>query len=76
MNTGQLTEAEAVEACIEALDEATGMLAHHPPRALAAALALHLQGLLAVLHTQRELSAAQIWGLLEEVARGACLGSA
>ena len=76
MSTGQLSEAEAVEACVEALDEATGMLAHHPPRALAAALAMHLQGLLAVLHSQHELSTEQIWGLLEDVAQGASLGSA
>ena len=76
MYTGQLNETEAIEACVEALDEATAMLSHHPPRALAAALAVHLQGLLTVLHAQRELSRQEIRQWLDELGRGACLESA
>lgn len=72
MNTGTCGDAAAIEACIEALDETAGLLAHHPPRAFAAALAVHLQGLLATLHAQDACSAQEIREWLEEIARGAC----
>ena len=72
MNTAPFSEAAAIEACIEALDETTGLLSYHPPRAVAAALAVHLQGLLATLHAQDACSAQEIRHWLEEIARGAC----
>ena len=72
MNTAPCSEAAAIEACIEALDETTGLLSHHPPRAVAAALAVHLQGLLATLHALDACSAQEIRQWLEEIARGAC----
>ena len=72
MNTVSGGDAAAIEACIEALDETTGQLSHHPPRALAAALAVHLQGLLTTLHAQNACSASEIREWLEEIARGAC----
>ncbi|MGC8518118.1 MAG: hypothetical protein ACP5P4_06255 [Steroidobacteraceae bacterium] len=72
MNTGDYSEAAAIEACIEALDETTRLLSHHPPRALAAALAAHLQGLLATLHAQDACSAHEIREWVEEIARAAC----
>jgi hypothetical protein len=72
MNISPCSEAAAIEACIEALDETIGLLSHHPPRALAVALAAHLQGLLATLHAQDACGAQEIREWLEEVARGAC----
>jgi len=72
MNTAPCCEAAAIEACIEALDETTGLLSHHPPRAVAAALAVHLQGLLGTLHAQNACSAQEIHQWLEEIAHGAC----
>ncbi len=72
MNPAPFSEAAAVEACIEALDETTSLLSHHPPRAVAAALAVHLQGLLATLYAQDACSAQEIRQWLEEIARGAC----
>jgi hypothetical protein len=72
MTTESFSEAAAIEACIETLDETTALLSHHPPRALAAALAAHLQGLLTTLHAQNACSASEIRDWLEEIARGAC----
>ncbi|MDA8347235.1 MAG: hypothetical protein M0038_00260 [Pseudomonadota bacterium] len=72
MNTAPFSAAAAIETCIEALDEATALLSHHPPQAVAAALAAHLQGLLATLHAQNACSAQEIRQWLEEIARGAC----
>ncbi len=72
MSTRGLGEEESVEACIDALDETATVLAHHPPRALAAALAVHLQAVLGVLHGQGECSAQEIRQWLEELVRGAC----
>lgn len=72
MNIERLGEAESIEACIDALDETAMTLAHHPPRALAAALAVHLQAVLAVLHAQSECGAQEISQWLEQIARGAC----
>ncbi len=72
MSTRRWDEEESVEACIDSLDETATVLAHHPPRALAAALAIHLQAVLGVLHGQGECSAEQIRQWLEEIVRGAC----
>lgn len=70
MSTIGLGEEESVEACIEALDETATMLSHHPPRALAAALAVHLQAVLGVLHGQGECSAVEIRQWFEEIVCG------
>ena len=72
MSTTPEDQSEAIEACIDALDESTALLSHHPPRALAAALAVHLQAIIAVLHAQGECSAEEIRQWLEEIVRGAC----
>lgn len=72
MSARDLGEEDSVEACIEALDETATLLAHHPPRALAAALAVHLQAVLGVLHGRGECSAQEIRQWLEEMVRGAC----
>ena len=72
MSTTPEDQSEAIEACIDALDESIALLSHHPPRALAAALAVHLQAVLAVLHAEGESSAEEIRQWLEEIVRGAC----
>ena len=64
-------EAACIEGCIEALDEAVISLAHYPPRALAEALAVHLQCLLATLHSEGQCTRADIRGRLDEIARDA-----
>lgn len=61
----------AIEACIDALEEATTALSHHPPRALALALAVHLQAVLSVLRAREEFTAQEVRGWLEEIACGA-----
>ena len=70
MNANPSSEAPSVEACIEALDETMMQLAHHSGRTLAAALAVHLQGVIAVLHERRECSAEEVHQWLEEIVRG------
>lgn len=72
MPTSRTGEDESVEACIDALDEVATLMAHHPPRALAAALAVHLQGVLAVLHERDGCTAEEIREWIEELVRGAC----
>ena len=72
MSSTREDQSEAIEACIDALDEAITMLSHQPPRALAAALAVHLQGVLAVLHAHGECSAEDINRWLREIVHGAC----
>lgn len=70
MNTMSSGEAPSVEACIDALDEAMMQLAHHSAHALAVALAVHLQGVIGVLHERNECSAQQIRRWFEEIVRG------
>ncbi len=72
MNAIPSSEAPSVEACIEALDEAMMQLAHHSARTLAAALAVHLQGVIAVLHERHECSGEEVRQWLEEIVRGVC----
>ncbi len=72
MSIGHPEEAQALEACLEALEEAATMLAHHPPGALAGALGIHLQAVLAVLYARGECNAQRIRSWLEEIERGAC----
>ena len=64
-------EASSVEACIDALEETIMQLAHHPPRAQVAALAVHLQSLIGVLHEQNGCSGEEVRRWLEEILRGA-----
>ena len=71
MNAIPSGEAPSVEACIEALDETMMQLAHHSARTLAAALAVHLQGAIGVLHERNECSAEEARQWLEEIVRGA-----
>lgn len=70
MNTGVLDHEASIEACIDALDETTTLLAHHPPWALAAALGVHLQGVLAALLAQSACRAEDIKQWLDELAHG------
>jgi predicted nucleic acid-binding protein len=71
MKTIPSGEASSVEVCIDALDETIMQLAHHSARALAAALAVHLQGAIGVLHERNECSADEVRQWLEEIVRGA-----
>lgn len=64
-------QAACIEACIEALDETVMTLTQHPPHALAAALAVHLQSLLAVLQAEGVMSAAEVRARLEALADAA-----
>jgi len=68
MRLTEADEAECIETCIEALDEAVLSLAHHAPRALAEALALHLQCLLETLQAQGECTAEQVRRRLDHLA--------
>lgn len=60
-----------LEECIEALDELIMSLEHLPPRALAQALGVHLEGLLRALLASGDCSARDVWELLREIGRGA-----
>ena len=64
-------QAACIEACIEALDETVMTLTHHPPQALAAALAVHLQSVLAVLQAEGLESATEVRARLEALADAA-----
>lgn len=63
-------EPSSIEACIDAIDETIMQLAHHPARTLAAALAVHLQGVIGVLHERNGCSAQEVRQWLEEIVRG------
>ena len=63
-------DASSVEACIDALDETIMQLAHHPARAQVAALAVHLQSLIGVLHERNGCSAQEVRRWLDEIVRG------
>lgn len=63
--------AACTEACIDALDDVVLSLAHLPPQALAEALAIHLQCLLATLHGERLCTAEEIRMRLNEIAHDA-----
>ena len=71
MQLTETDEADCIEACIEALDEATLSLAHHPPRALAEALAVHLQCLLEALQAHGQCTAEEVRHRLDELTREA-----
>ena len=71
MRPTEADEADCIEACIEALDEAILSLAQQPPRALAEALAIQLQGLLETLQTAGHCTAEEVRLRLDELARGA-----
>lgn len=62
-------EADCIEACIEALDDALIALTQHPPRALAEALAVHLQCLLETLQAQGHCSTEEVRQRLDELAQ-------
>lgn len=71
MQLEQSDEAASVEACIDALEEASTALSHHPPRALAIALAVHLQAVLGVVYERSECSAQELQVWTQEMVRGA-----
>lgn len=64
-------EEESIEACIDALDETTTALSHHPPCALAVALGIHLGAVLTLLRQCNEYSAEEVREWSDEVIRGA-----
>lgn len=70
MKTIPSGDASSVEACIDALDETIIQLAHQPARSQVAALAIHLQSLIGVLHEQDGCSAEEVRQWLEELVRG------
>lgn len=59
-----------IEECIEALDELIMSLGHLPPRSLAQALGIHLEGLLRALLASGDCSAREVKGFLREIERG------
>jgi hypothetical protein len=61
----------SVEECLEELDELLATLARFAPQVLAAAIATHLEALLAGLFAAGECSAAEVRELLRELERGA-----
>ncbi len=68
MGTIESDDADCIEACIEALDESILSLAHQPPRALAEALAIHLQCLLEALRASGQCTAEEVRERLDELA--------
>ena len=66
---------DAIEECIEALEDLVISLAHLPPLALAQAMGTHLEGLLGALVAAGGCMPGEIRSFLSEIGRGA-LGEA
>ena len=60
-----------IEECIEALDELIMSLEHLPPRSLAQALGIHLEGVLRALLASGDCSPREVKEFLREIERGA-----